>query len=59
MRDFAFFSVSNGSDQAIKLSDVFAVGDFGSSGWQTMSFTAPADGVYLLGFGVLNAGDDR
>ena len=30
--DFAFFSVSN---EAIKLTDVFLVGDFGSSGWQT------------------------
>jgi VCBS repeat-containing protein len=55
-RDFAFFSVS--TDTAIKLSDVFVVGDFGDSGWQTLSFTAPVSGIYRIGFGVMNAGDN-
>src|SRR5579862_8331962 len=53
-KDFAFYSVSN---EAIKLSDVFMVGDFGDSGWHTVTFTAPSDGTYLFGFGVLDAGD--
>lgn len=31
-----------------------ATGKFGSSGWHSVSFMAPADGIYRLGFGVFN-----
>ena len=40
-----------------KLSDAGAVGDYGSSGWQTGHFTADHTGVYTLGFAVTNAFD--
>lgn len=53
--DFAFFSVA--TDFTQKLSDVSLVRNFGDSGWQTMSFTADASGLYRLGFGVANVGD--
>ena len=50
--DFAFFLNVNGSIQ--KLADVGAVGDYGTSIWEESSFVAAADGVYGLGFGVMN-----
>jgi hypothetical protein len=51
--DFAFYSIDGA---AFKLSDVFQVGDFGSSGWHTASFTAGIAGTYHFGFGVVDAG---
>ncbi|MDD2304431.1 MAG: YDG domain-containing protein, partial [Prolixibacteraceae bacterium] len=36
---------------------VSATGSYGSSGWHTVSFTAPQNGTYRLGFGVFNWGD--
>jgi PEP-CTERM motif len=33
------------------------VGDFGHSGWQSFSYTLPADGTYTIGFGVVNTLD--
>ncbi|PSB12129.1 PEP-CTERM sorting domain-containing protein [filamentous cyanobacterium CCP1] len=54
--DFAFYSlVPTGG--ANLLSNVAAVGDFGNSGQQSLSFLIPTTGNYTLGFGVLNALD--
>lgn len=50
--DFAFFLNVNGNIQ--KLADVGAVGDYGTSIWEESSFVAAVDGVYGLGFGVMN-----
>lgn len=33
------------------------VGDYGHTGWQSFSYTLPADGAYTLGFGVVNIQD--
>jgi hypothetical protein len=33
------------------------VGDFGHTGWQSFSYTLPADGTYTVGFGVVNIQD--
>ena len=52
--DFGFITIS---DTATKLSDVFVVGDFGDSGWQSFSWIAPTAGTYVIGFGVMDAGD--
>jgi VCBS repeat-containing protein len=58
--DFAFFSASVdlGNATAEKLADVFLIGDYGDSGWQTGTFIAPISGTYHIGFGVSNAGDN-
>ncbi|WP_159521578.1 HYR domain-containing protein [Sunxiuqinia indica] len=34
-----------------------ATGDYGSSGWHTVTFTAPTAGTYRLGFGCFNYSD--
>ncbi len=52
--DDAYLSV-NGVN--IFTSSVGAVGDFGNSGWQTFSFTAPTAGAYTFELGVRNAYD--
>jgi T1SS-143 domain-containing protein len=54
--DFAFFTVSPST--ANLLADVQAVAGGGTSGWQTVSYTAPTAGTYTLGFGVMNAVDN-
>jgi hypothetical protein len=33
------------------------VGDYGHTGWQSFSYTLPADGTYTVGFGVVNVAD--
>lgn len=33
------------------------VGDYGYTGWQSFSYTLPADGTYTVGFGVVNMQD--
>lgn len=38
--------------------DVAAVGDYGDSGWQSFTFTAPAAGRYTLTIGVANIADN-
>ncbi len=53
-KDFAFYSVST---TAYELTNVLQVGDYGDSGWQTVTFTAPTDGAYHFGFGVMDGGD--
>lgn len=53
--DNSFYTSLNG--QLIKLADVGTVGNYGSSGWQTKSFTVGLTGVYTIGFGVVNEGD--
>jgi hypothetical protein len=49
--DFASLQV-NGTP--IFSSDVAAVGDFGNTGWQSFSFTAPSAGSYTLSLHVAN-----
>ena len=63
--DFAFFSaVSNSDDGPISYIEMLGriddsqsggVGDFWSSGYHTFNYTFTADGLYTLGFGVVNA----
>ncbi len=59
--DFAFFSFAPATGD--KLADVYMIGDnvadqfLHSSGWVEYSFTAPSDGVYRLGIGVIDTGD--
>lgn len=36
----------------------YSTGSYGSTGWQTATFTAPADGDYILGFGLFNLADE-
>ncbi|MBI4184382.1 MAG: tandem-95 repeat protein, partial [Proteobacteria bacterium] len=52
--DFAFVTI-NGA--AYELADIPGVGSYGSSGWQTFSYTASASGWVTLGLGVSNTGD--
>ena len=35
----------------------YSTGSYGSTGWQTVTFTAPSDGDYILGLGVFNLDD--
>jgi hypothetical protein len=51
--DFAFYSLTS----ANLLSDVQAVGNYGSSGPRSTSFTIATSGLYTLGFGVFNSVD--
>jgi gliding motility-associated-like protein len=37
--------------------DAIVTGDYGSTGWLTVSFTAPVAGSYTLGFASFNTGD--
>ncbi len=37
--------------------DAIITGDYGSTGWMTVSFTAPVAGSYTLGFSSFNTGD--
>ena len=54
--DFAFYSIAPVG--ANLLSNVATVGDYGSSGQQSLSFTIGTTGAYTLGFGVFNALDN-
>ncbi len=56
LNDSGYLSI-NGTELFQK--DVATVGDFGSTGWQTFSFTAPIDGTYTLQIGVANHGDNQ
>lgn len=51
--DFAFASIIS----PVELSSIAMVGNFGTSGVQTFSFTIPTTGTYTLGLGVMNVGD--
>ena len=55
--DFAFYSLVP-SGVATLLSNVATVGNYGSSGLQSLSFVIPSTGAYTLGFGVLNSTDN-
>lgn len=52
--DYSYIHTSAGSTQ---LADIAAVGDFGSTGWQTYTFATAYSG--LITFGVANVGDDN
>ena len=53
--DFAFVILNN---EIYKLSDVSIVGNYGSSGNKTFTFTLPSDGVYTMAIGAINYGDN-
>lgn len=53
--DFAFWSF-NGT--AGRISGIADVGDYELSPWLPLTFTAPADGTYRLGFGILDVNDE-
>lgn len=55
-KDFAFASV-NGS--AFMLADTQSVGNVGASGAHTFTYTAPVDGTYTIGAGVMNDQDQN
>jgi hypothetical protein len=58
--DFAFVTIgTTASRTASLLSDVALVGDYGTSGWQTLTFTASANGTYVIGFGQFNDSDTQ
>lgn len=40
------------------LANSLGVGNSGTSGWRTFSYNLPADGVYTIGFGVVNRSDE-
>ena len=52
--DFAFATV-NGT--LFTLSNTQFTGNYGSTGWQTFTYTATADGTYVVGQGVMNNRD--
>ncbi|NNC98270.1 MAG: tandem-95 repeat protein, partial [Gammaproteobacteria bacterium] len=52
INDFAFVSVNGDVSYLERSSDV------DTNEWTTYSFTAPADGTYVFGIGVVNEGDD-
>ncbi|MCP3733423.1 Ig-like domain-containing protein [Sphingomonas sp. RP10(2022)] len=52
--DFAFATV-NGT--LFTLSNTQFTGNYGSTGWQTFTYTATADGTYVIGQGVMNNRD--
>lgn len=54
--DFGFFTAATST--SIELADVQAVGNYGSSGWQQRTYTAPTAGNYTIGFGVTNTLDN-
>ena len=54
--DFAFYSLVPTS--ANLLSNVATVGNYGSSGLQSLSYQISTTGNYTLGFGVFNSGDN-
>jgi hypothetical protein len=59
--DDTAFAVITGPDvinPLIFLADSLGVGDAGTSGWRTFSYVLPADGVYTIGFGVVNGLDE-
>lgn len=54
--DFAFYSLVAATGATL-LSNVAAVGNYGSSGLQSLSYTITTAGTYTLGFGVFNSFD--
>lgn len=52
--DYSYVRTSTGQ---VQLADIGAVGDFGTSGWQTFTFNPGYSGV--ITFGVANVGDDN
>jgi VCBS repeat-containing protein len=54
--DFAVFTVDE-LNAIFELADVENVGDGGSTGWRTFTFTAREAGEYHFGFAVLDTGD--
>lgn len=52
--DFSFATI-NGATYLLGLTQ--AVGDFGSTGWKTFTYTATTDGNYTLGIGEFNVND--
>jgi hypothetical protein len=52
--DFSFFSIGSALSE---LADVKFVGDYGSTGPKTFSYTFQNAGSYILGFGVANVKD--
>jgi VCBS repeat-containing protein len=54
--DFAVFTIDE-LDAIFELADVESVGDGGSTGWRTYTFTARQTGEYHFGFAVLDTGD--
>ncbi|MBM0203958.1 VCBS domain-containing protein [Micromonospora sp. STR1s_5] len=54
--DFAAFTIDE-LNAIFELADVESVGDFGSTGWRTFTFTARQSGDYHFGFAVLDTGD--
>lgn len=56
--DFSFY-VSAGDEVLAKLASISDVGSYGSSGWQTQTFTltVPESGVLDIGFGICNDSD--
>jgi hypothetical protein len=53
--DDAFLTIGS---TVLFTASTFTVGDFGSSGWQAWSFTAPTAGSYTLQLGVRNTSDN-
>ncbi|RYD68314.1 MAG: tandem-95 repeat protein, partial [Sphingomonadales bacterium] len=53
-KDFAFATVNAST---YSLSNTQATGDYGATGWNTFTFTAPTAGTYVLGQGVMNDQD--
>lgn len=54
--DFSVAVVGN-NNQALELSDVQAVGSYGTSGWHTYSYTATSDAVITVGVATSNVYD--
>jgi len=56
---FNDFAITNINGEAQVLGQSSDVGSPGSQGWQTLTFTATADGVLDLGFAVINTNDQQ
>jgi PEP-CTERM motif len=53
----AIFNFANSTNTQVFASDVLTVGDFGTSGWVSLSYVAPSTGTYNFNAGVQNALD--
>ena len=53
--DFSVAVIGNG--QVLELADIQAVGNFGTTGWQSFDYTAPTDMVLVVGVAVTNVLD--
>jgi Ca2+-binding RTX toxin-like protein len=54
--DFAFVAING---VATLLSDIAKVGNYGTTGWKTFTYTAPITGTLKIGMGQFNAGDSN